>query len=371
LWGVSLSARITSVPKDCKGINTLPFMMAFHLDNDNDDELVSSFKNCQVQLYGDKLNASQEIGDVTFPSSKVKKTKRNISYKYIESVFSNVEMLFEKSTLIEKRVEIKKLEQSLSLHNDIFSQIALSFLYIQMDNHALANRTLSSLLDKELFELTFEIFIPANTRKEFLEGFLKLLQKIDTKIKNKKLWDTFLVYLYHSADQEIQDKILDTLDVVTSPIKIRNMSQSLNYGYPYPGVWFPLLKKKFGIILAEKYLETSTFYADLKESKLSLMWILNDYFPSNKEHRKLIWNAFQKLQASKKLYYQDMTYRLLDNESLRIYLMQNDNRFKRPMFVEKRKHFMNLLKRGLARDYALYNLILLGDYNPNYLIYMQ
>lgn len=311
-----------------------------------------------------------QLEKVAVPVSTQLKPVKNISYKYVEAIFTNTKKLFDTKILLQKRVKIKKLEQSLIRHTDIFSRVALAFIYIQMDNHALADKILSSLLEKELFELTFELFVPSSHRKELLTNFLNLLQRIDEKIKNKKLWNTFIVYLYHFADKEIQEEMLDSLDVITSPIKIRNMSESLNYGYTYPSVWFPLLKKNFGMSLAEKYLEKSSFYTNLQQKKLSLMWILQDYFPTNKQHRKIIFTAFKQLQKSKKLYNEDMLFRLLENEAFRIFLMQNDDQFKRPMFVKKRKHYKRLLEKGIARDYALYNLILLGDYNPNYLIYM-
>ena len=346
-------------------------MTAFYFDNRKKDDLVEEYHQCQKKIDVDKPNRhlkAQENGKL---NSKDKNTYINTSFKYVESLFKNQKLFLEEKSIEQNRVRIKKFEQSVERHDDLYSKLALAALYLQIENQARADQILSELLQQELFKLTFRIYIPLHLRKDFLQYLFLLLEGIETKIKNRKLWDTLLVYLYHIVDKEVQSKLADKFEVVTSPIKIRNMSKSINYGRPYPGVWFPLLRKYFGIELAEKYLEESNFYHSLENGQLGAIWILNDYFPNDKKNRELIWKVFQKLEISKSIYHQDLVYRLLENESFRIFLIKNDKKFQKPMFLEKRKHFIRLLKMGLAVDYALYNLIWLGDYNPSYLQYVQ
>jgi hypothetical protein len=125
------------------------------------------------------------------------------------------------------------------------------------------------------------------------------------------------------------------------------------------------------LALRKNFLETSNFYKLISEKDYAAAWILEDYFPTNKEYRKMIWEMFKNIQTTKDVYLKDVMFRMLENESFRNYVMQIDEKFRKPMFLEKRKHYLSLLEQGLAVDYAIYNLIKLGDYEPGYLVYMQ
>lgn len=344
------------------------------------------YTNCQ------KINTDpQEIQEIqkrkTFQQKSTSNNfKKNISYQNLDRMFKGLDLILIESqtksqTVSENedqnnkknlnRIEIKKLEQSLIKADDVFSQLCLALLYAKMNNQALTDKIIGSIIQQEFLKLTFEIYVPFHLRDQFFASFLKLLKGLENTMGNRKLWDSFLVYLYNSVGEVVQDALYDHFDITVSPITIRKMSSSFNYGRPYPALWFPLLKHHFGVELAEEYLENSDFYTQLKKENFASMWILTDYFPANKKNREILWSAFQKLRKIKMPYYEDLVYRLMNNDAFRLFVIQQDAKFQKPIFLEKRKHYKNLLNRGYAIDYALYNLMLLGDYNSNYIFHLQ
>lgn len=323
-----------------------------------------------------KLNLINELGSelVTFgeivvPTKYIVNTPKNYAPRKVKDLFEKIKILDQDK--FSNKIEIKKVQMEIENNNDIFSDVSLIYLYLKMGNQTRANNIIEKIVSKEIFKFGFEMNIPISFRQEILNELIELLKKIDQIILNKKLFNIFVLHLYENTDHLIQEKLSDIFIINYSNKEFLKMSQSINYGLSFPNVWFPILQSNFSLDEAENFLVHSNFYKKLNKNKFEHFYILEKYFPNDKNQREIIRTAIQEIEKNQQPYFQDLLFRVLSNEELKLYLVQKDSRYTKPLFSRKRKHYLNLLKQGIAIDYALFQLIKLGDYNPTYLFYLQ
>ena len=58
---------------------------------------------------------------------------------------------------------------------------------------------------------------------------------------------------------------------------------------------------------------------------------------------------------------------LLARPSIKREMKKLDNKFLRPIFILKRQFYLDILNKNIATDFAIFNLISLGDIRESYL----
>jgi hypothetical protein len=177
--------RVTGIPEDCIDTNKLPFLVAMYLDKDKDEDLVEEYMSCLSKLSNENKNKKLvAVGDLVIPVPDSFKPVKKKSFQYLESVFQRAKILDDTENITRNRVKIKKLANSLEKHNDFFSSLTLSYLYIQMNNQSRVDQIIEKLTKGELFELTFRMHVPFNKRKKLEENVITYAGK--NKLKNAK-----------------------------------------------------------------------------------------------------------------------------------------------------------------------------------------
>lgn len=316
-----------------------------------------------------KYSDFSTMGELLVPISKNVNPKKNYAPKLILELFKEVNSFNQDEK--KSRIELKKTLEKLDNRIDIFSKLMESYLYLDQGNIAKSHKIWKTIISKELLSFGFNTHITKNYRSEILTYSIELLKKIYEKVPNDRYFSALLIYLADNTNGEFKKRLEDSFDVILNYDEVLMLSQSVNFGHGFPNIWFPLLRNKSTMIVAENYLKESLFYKDLSSKKIDSLFLIEKYFPKNMVERDIIWNAFLELENKNDSYYRDLKFRILDQDQVRNYFMKKKKKYIRPNFSQKRNHYRLLLKEGIAVEYALFQLIKLGDYSPSYLFYLQ
>jgi hypothetical protein len=91
------------------------------------------------------------------------------------------------------------------------------------------------------------------------------------------------------------------------------------------------------------------------------------YLPKNEKLREKILDYIYQLKSSKNIYQRDLFFRLMTNQVIRKYLVEKEESLGKPLFLQKRKFYQELINEGNAVIYSLYHLINLGDVKESYI----
>lgn len=355
-------------PKDCNKVLELPFLTALLLHKEKDDDLLQSYMKCVTKWKSkNETKAFSMIGELLIPMTKEINPPKNYGTSQILNAF-------EKIKLIEKdlsRSEIKKIEKDLESNQDIFSKLIQSYFFIKQKNLSRSEKIWKEIISKDLYHYSYKTNIDVKYREKITEETISLLKRIQEISTNNKIFNLLLLHLSENTTGEIKQRIDQMFDISSEEIDDSVQAFSYNFGLAYPQIWFPIIYKNRGIVPAEKYLEKSDFYKKLSKGEYNLLKIITNFLPRESEKRDLILKSFFELDEQKDFYFKDLKFKLLSNENFKKIVILKKDKYKRPFFSQERNFYKNLLKNGVAIEYAIFKLIKLGDYNRSYLFYLQ
>jgi len=191
---------------------------------------------------------------------------------------------------------------------------------------------------------------------EFLRRSLVELKPI----LNKKL-----VFLFKSQCNLLYPTLnIQTVDYSLNDL--RDMANSSIDGIPNAQLWVQILKDRVSSkelkLYINKYFENMSLDENISNSYLLLNYL--DHIPLK------IRNNFIKYFKNKSSDYSKIYLLEIMNNSNENIVSNQILKLKKPLSLYKRNFFKHLLKKSLAKEYALYNLIRLGDLDFNYLLWL-
>jgi hypothetical protein len=100
------------------------------------------------------------------------------------------------------------------------------------------------------------------------------------------------------------------------------------------------------------------------------LWFLRDFYPRNKEIRRLIINRLSKSWIEGDTIEKYQLLKMMRSPLIKKALKKRHYDLKRPIFKIQRDFFMELLSSGKATDFSFYKLYNLGDHDHKHLWWM-
>ena len=106
-----------------------------------------------------------------------------------------------------------------------------------------------------------------------------------------------------------------------------------------------------------EYFNDSYFKRDLDQYG----WLLQYYRPTDPQFRERYIAEILKAHKKNGLYSQNLKIRLLQVDDFKKKLIQTEPEYTKPLFIQKRGFYNQMVKEGKSLDFAVYQLHLLGE----------
>lgn len=264
---------------------------------------------------------------------------------------------------------LKNLEKELPTDKDwgvwksFFDYINAS----KMKNSAWAQKSLATVLRMEPFAFVFgfnRLWLDGDSMHEVHYKKIKeLLSYIKNKIDDQNLLRVFESKISYFKDEELDEysEYSWSLDNIRSFIKERHPLTS------YMGYWQQAMEARVSRTELFQYFDQTMNAVYLMSFNLADLWLFHHYFPNDEGRRDMIKKEFFKLAKTDNKYLQWRLIELTENSTIKKWLSEVNISYSRPLFLQKRYFFKELLNSGQASEFAIYNLMLLGDRNLDYM----
>ncbi|MBL7665916.1 MAG: hypothetical protein JNM93_12345 [Bacteriovoracaceae bacterium] len=313
------------------------------------------------------LNTSKDY--LALIASKKSKLNKNIALELFlnNSLFNDVPgKQNEKIHLFAPMLE--KLEKHTP---DYFSLLAQIYFYAQLGNQAKVNFYLNQIY---ILDLHSNIFSPnilsIEQGKKVIENILATTKYLEKYLEESIKYEMLLLVTKRFFLKEYEE-FAHFFDVERSLHSLREESRKITSGLIYPTIWFPLLLERTSLNEAVDYLEKALQLPIVKSQIQNFLWLFEYHYPRDEQLRADILKLVAELNDSHFFYQKDLFFRLMENISIKNHYSEVNQKYKRPIFVEKRAFYLSMLESNTAVSYAIYNLLFIGDYNLDYIHWLS
>lgn len=260
--------------------------------------------------------------------------------------------------------EREQIKSMANFEQGFFKNLIEALIYSKINNHAKAKTKISQILKIDLMELVFELnFSSQNQYKETYKNILIAVEMLSPKFKEDTEFKLLLNYLSLVEKNADIQKLINDFDANWSLNEVRNLSKSYRYGRNYLGFWFKVLNKRSFRIEVNEYLKKMLDEDSVKRHGDDILWIFKHFLPPDDKIRDGIYEGIYQKSKEKMIYSRFLILDLMEQNTIRKNLSKKIPLLKRPIFNLKRTFYLDLLGRGIAIDFSLYQLYLLGERN--------
>lgn len=321
---------------------------------------------------------NKKIAERCFNDNQKKQIKSvssfNLSSRERWENFSKIAVKFSEKSK-KGKVYFSQLKNRIAyLDDNLLTRLYGIVVYLNLKNHGRAEKYIIDLLKKsplaDIYRSTGNSFVDQLFKGEIISLLLFIENNIQDKILFKMLISYVLDYLKF-GNIEIVKSIKDNFSSKWNLGELRNMMNSPTYGYNYPLFWYKqltgVIHENELIIFLENSLDTDKLMRDFPE----YAEMFENYFPKSLKIREIIIKKTLELLNSKNRENQEIGLRVLNNQAIRDKVYESKGASFPPIFRLKRDFYKGNLEKGVAIEYSIYNLILLGDLNEKYFSYMD
>ncbi len=308
----------------------------------------------------------------------IKKKLGPKKYNHIKSIkkFRLYEVIF---NFLFRRDEIVKNNSEDYYNNKFFSyldkvdhenlkKLYLIYFYSFYSNQGQMEKRIYEILDENPIENIFyiqnayrpEVIQKTKTLLNYINSTVNLIQK---KLKDDYLKRIFAQYFLQGMELEEKNKFLKNNDVGLSLVEVRSITKSIYYGAIVGGGIEDYFKLRLSDLEYKKFVQKVFGFDKNFQGIYNLDWI----YPKIEDYNEHIINRFVKLFNSTSNYENFKALNMLENAELKKELTKRKLIEDRPIFEFQRDLYMKLLFSGIAKEYAVFHLIQMGDYNSNYI----
>ncbi len=230
---------------------------------------------------------------------------------------------------------------------------------IESSNQAWAEKIILDLLGLEHHHSFFNSYIAKGDLEKLQKNVMGILQHTQRKMQDKFLFKLFASYLVEFYDVSSRKEFYKAFNLNWTLQEIRKVAESKVYGHNLTGLWIPILKKRVSRSELVKYYKKVLTEENIIRFPKKVLWIIMDYVPDNKTIKQKIVKVISSMRNSVDPYLKELYIRLHDKDKVSEMFVKSLH--KRPVFVLKRDFYRDLLKKNIAVEYAVYNLLMLGD----------
>ncbi len=369
LFGLNFDVKLVKI-EDCDSELPLFIQLSYLYFKGSKQEREKVFEGCKKSLKPFLFyNAPQLLKNKSQLYKKLKKISK-IKKQGSELADAYIDILDSTKNDQVKESSRKNLAVFSKYPRSFLSILGRVFYYSAHDNYMKVEKLIHEFILLDDYQLIFDSPREYFTKAQVLatsSSLLGAIERIDgsgfhnltlLKIFKYKLGKVLWNY------PEVSEKIKQTWSLS----EIRENIKGVHYGLRYPNIWSPQLYRRTTFKEWTDYLRASYHPININQYPNVYMKLLTSWYPENDTIRKLLIEKMIELSKSKKNHDRDLFFRALEVPFFKQALSANHTSLKRPLPVLKREFYREMLQRGEAIEYSLYNLARLGDSDPE-LIY--
>ena len=282
----------------------------------------------------------------------------------------NIDLSIDVNSLssINKNKIYSQLEK-LSTNKSVLSKLLQIHIYQKLHFNAKAESIMNSIFEEEFIENFFREEVVLSLEDNVNEKVIELLLKIEKDIPDKELFSSLISYLSYGVGSSLRDLIAGNFNIPNRLSYVQKRIKSVHYGTRLPFVWTPWIEKFSSTEELKTYLNKAGVLKNIQE-KPKLLATLMSYFPMDSGARSIIIKAYMDIKETKDPYLSELSVRILTNEKFTNELINRKLKSKKPLVLQKRKVYRELLNNNEAILYPIYNLLKIGDVKREYFIYL-
>lgn len=336
------------------------------------DDLSSSEKEfinkCSIILSKKQI----EIDKVLYPVSEddlklIKKVSaKNFKQKSLGlKIFKDLK----KYKKIENKIKLKNMADQLEKSPKLFSKIVLLSIYNSWNLQGKVNSVITSILSAEFSDQFFLEEYSLFENRELSRSTLEILEELKDNYGNSLQFDSLVAYLSIHLDPYLKELLSEEFTIPDRLSYVQEKTQSFNNAKRFPFAWTHWIEKYSSEKELLKFMDQALIYERLG-SDPKLLTGFHSSFPKEEDKRLILGVAFKYLRQSSKLILKEKAIRTLENEAFYNYLITKKITPINALFIEKKKIYSENLKNETAILYSIFNLLRLGNFEDNYLIYL-
>ena len=237
---------------------------------------------------------------------------------------------------------------------------------VEIKNISWAKKNIINMIGWGPEELTFGVQRYSYGRTERLEKFKDILNHLDSSSQSL-IKDKFLSKAFSDrVDELLNDGNGDVYKPRGRNWLLADIWKKL-YGTRVHGrIWgyfFQKLLDRTSLKEASLLLKRKMDKDFIEKMNFSEIWLFNHYYPPKGILSKVALNKIHSAWETGNLWFKYLVIKLIENPVVKKELAKKEPSFKRALFQIERHFYRRLLLQGTATDFALYNLMRLGDYN--------
>jgi len=272
-----------------------------------------------------------------------------------------------KINLNEMKLKIDKISQ---VPNSLNKHLVTALIALKIGNQAWANNSLENILYMDPRKVIFDA--PSWQGKDdkysvYLNSLYYFFEHTLKELENKTLAKLIVNYFGSIIAGPKMNDIIAGWGSQWSLFEMRKMAASMSYGRQFIGAWVMMLSKRVNDLEVHQYITRGLDPNILHYDSENFLWIFQRLSHLSDELKAYFEKLIIENKKNKDDYFQYILINLMQNEVLSRIVMKNIPGFKKAQFQLKRNFYLKLLYNGVATDFAIYNLLQLGDRNEEYL----
>lgn len=236
----------------------------------------------------------------------------------------------------------------------------------EVENKAVMKKVMERMIHWEFRAIPFYgIDLPLS--EQTWSSIDKLLVEASTVLGDPILIRAFATRVFQFIEPTKLPQFNSKADTNWTLNELRKLAESPWYSIRYPAFIFNQLNGRVSQAEIASVVEALAKRLTPEKWNINDLWIFSDWLPNNDELRSKVVAAVKNISKKDELYLRELLIRLSENVVLRKELEKNGVIESKALFKLKRDFYLRLLNDGAQVEYALYQLIAIGDEDRDYL----
>lgn len=295
--------------------------------------------------------------------------------KQLEAFLNLVSSSKSEATSSQQRADFyNPMQKSLNMlnSNSVLYFLARVHIALELGNQFQLKKAITNLINIDKYQYSFTVYkeMFKNVEQEdlFRSVFIDIVARVSQSLNDKNLFHIFVNHYSQILDEEKFDSLSALYKTDWSLSQIRELSNKANYGVEFTYFWSRQLRARTTNNEVFVFLQNAVSHKDFTSTHVNNLWIFRDFFPASNKIQSLIEENI-KGHMKKSNDYIHKRYLMINlslRDSIKKILQQVDDDFGRAEFQIFRAFYRDLLRKGIARDYALFRLVEMDDFDEIY-----
>lgn len=331
--------------------------------SDRDLSSQVDFEKYLTEAGVDKKNRLMALN--VYKNKRQRKSQISVVRKFIE--LTNLEL---PKTMTPKKYQelysYLRFVEKLDVENPIKHFIELA-VALRTDNKQWVRKVSKKIINSSALQYAI-FFEPRNMKGklylQFIDGIFDTLNILKNDFKDPMLLKMLVTRTLFFIPTKHKKKFNDEFSGNWSLNELREIVSTRKYGQDAIGLWFNVLENRTTATEVNKFLDDTLRKSALKKLPREEFWILRYFYPGG-ERREVLEKRIALFVKDKRSIIDPLILNeILVKEPIQKKLEKIDSRYGRALFKVRREIYQEVLQSGYPSQFALYNLFLLGEKDP-------